>query len=77
MGALTVVPLALPKLAVTNLSCPRQLSHLRSKDQLRTRCRLRTPGRTCSTAATSLHGFTHGRQGPGVTRLLRLANSVL
>jgi len=44
MGALTVVPLALPKLAVTNLRCPRRLSHLRSKDQLRTRCRLRIPG---------------------------------
>ena len=77
MGAVTAVPLLLPKLAVTNFRCPRRLSHLRSKDQLRTRCRLRIPGRTCSTAATSPHGYTHGRQGPGVTRLLRLANSVL
>ena len=77
MGAVTAVPLLLPKLAVTNLSCQRRLSHLRRVDQLRTRCRLRIPGRTDSTAATSPHGFTPGRQGPGVTRLLRLANSVL
>ena len=77
MGAVTAVPLLLPKLAVTNFRCPRRLSHLRSMDQLRTHCRLWIPGRTCSTAATSLHGFTHGRQGPGVTRLLRVANSVL
>ena len=42
--AVTAVPLLLPKLAVTNFRCPRRLSHLRSKDQLRTRCRLRIPG---------------------------------
>ena len=77
MEAVTAVPLLLPQLAVTNFRCPRRLSHLRSKDQLRTRCRLRIPGRTCSTAATSQHGFLHGRQGPGITRLLRVANSVL
>ena len=75
--AVTAVPLLLPKLAVTNFRCPRRLSHLRSMDQLRTLCRLRIPGRTCSTAATSLHGFMHGRQGPGITRLLRVVNSVL
>ena len=77
MGAVTAVPLLLPKLAVTNFRCPRRLSHLRSMDQLRTRCRLRIPGQTCSTAATSLHGFMHGRQGPDITRLLRVVNSVL
>ena len=75
--AVTAVPLLLPKLAVTNLRCLRLRGHLKSMDQLRTRCRLWIPGRTCSTAATSPHGFTPGRQGPGVTRLLRVANSVL
>ena len=75
--AVTAVPLLPLQLAVTNFRYHRRLSHLRSMDQLRTHCRLWIPGQTCSTAATSLHGFTHGRQGPGVTRLLRVANSVL
>ena len=75
--AVTAVPLLLLQLAVTDLRYHRRLSHLRSMDQLRTRCRLRIPGRTCSTAATSQHGFMHGRQGPGITRLLKVANSVL
>ena len=74
MGAVTAVPLLLPRLAVTNFRCPRRLSHLRSMDQSRARCRLRIPGQTCSTAATSPHGFMLGRQGPGVTRLLRVVN---
>ena len=71
------VSLLLPKPAATSLICLRRLIRLGSLDQLRTHCRLWIPGRTCSTAATSLHGSTHGRQGPGVTRLLRVANSVL
>ena len=75
--AVAAVPLLLPRLAVTSLRCLRRLGHLRSMDQLRTHCRLWTPGQMCSTAATSLHGFMHGRQGPGITRLLRVANSVL
>ena len=74
MEVVTAVPLLLPRLAVTNFRCLRRRCHLRSMDQLRTRCRLRIPGRMCSTAATSPHGFTHGRQGPGVTRLLRVVN---
>ena len=77
MGAVTAVPLLLPKLAVTNFRCPRRLSHLRSKDQLRTRCRLRIPGSTYPTAANAPHGFTPGRQGPGATRLLRVVYIVL
>ena len=77
VGVVVAVPLLLPKLAVTSLRCLRRRSHPRRLDQLRTHCRLWIPGRTCSTAAPSLHGFTHGRQGPGVTRLLRVANSVL
>ena len=75
--AVTAMPLLLLRRAVTNLRCPRRLGHLRSLDQLRTHRRLWIPGRTCSTAATLPHGFTHGRQGPGVTRLLGVASSLL
>ena len=72
--AVTAVPLLLLRLAVTDSRYLRRRSHLRSRDQLRTRCRLRIPGQTGPTAATSPRGFTHGRQGPGVTRLLRVVN---
>ena len=44
MRAATAVPVLLPRLAVTNLRCPRLLGHLKDRDQLRIRCRLRILG---------------------------------
>ena len=44
--AVTAMPLLLPRLAVTNLRCPRLLGHLKDRDQLRIRCRLRILGHT-------------------------------
>ena len=44
--AVTAMPLLLLRPAVTSFRCPRLRGHLKARDQLRIRCRLRTLGHT-------------------------------